>query len=173
MEKLVSSKYVIDELTKNKSVFKILLNNLPKELYMWRSAPQKWCLLEVLCHLHDVECEDFRARIKHVLENPEKPMSPTDPPGWVKSRKYIEQDYDTVLSEFVEERDISVKWLSRLIDPPLNNVYHHPEMGDISANKLFISWLAHDYLHIRQIAKIKYDYLKSIYEEDLSYAGEW
>jgi hypothetical protein len=38
---------------------------------------------------------------------------------------------------------------------------------------IFANWLAHDYLHIRQILRLKYEYLKSISEEDLSYAGEW
>ncbi len=40
--------------------------------------------------------------------------------------------------------------------------------------KMFLSnWLAHDYLHIRQITKLKYDYLKQLTNEDLNYAGNW
>jgi hypothetical protein len=35
------------------------------------------------------------------------------------------------------------------------------------------NWLAHDYLHIRQIIRIKYDYLKKTSGEILLYAGEW
>jgi hypothetical protein len=39
---------------------------------------------------------------------------------------------------------------------------------------LFLSnWLAHDYLHIRQIIKLKFDYLEKMTGEGLSYAGDW
>jgi hypothetical protein len=173
MEKIISVKSVIDELNKNKNVFKILLSNLSKEVCVWRSEPQKWCLLEILCHLYDEEREDFRARVKYILENPGQSLPSLDPDSWVQTRKYIEKDYETVLSEFVEEREISVKWLSRLADPSWNNISHNPQLGDISANRIFINWLAHDYLHIRQIIKLKYDYLKNGSDEDLSYAGNW
>jgi hypothetical protein len=33
--------------------------------------------------------------------------------------------------------------------------------------------MAHDLLHIRQITKLKYDYLKYLSGQGLSYAGDW
>ena len=38
---------------------------------------------------------------------------------------------------------------------------------------MLTNWLAHDYLHIRQIIKLKFDFLKDQSDEHLSYAGEW
>ena len=35
------------------------------------------------------------------------------------------------------------------------------------------NWLAHDYLHIRQIIRLKFAYLQQLSKEDLSYAGNW
>jgi len=43
----------------------------------------------------------------------------------------------------------------------------------MTASMFFSNWLAHDYLHIRQITRLKYDYLKQLTNEDLSYAGTW
>jgi hypothetical protein len=169
----MKEKYIITELHRNADVFKKLLNNVPEEIYLWRQNEKKWCMLGIICHLYDEEREDFRARVKLVLENPQLPANPINPVGWVTERKYIEQNYNTVLANFLNERNISVEWLNQLKDPIWGNVYTHPKIGDLSAKMFLINWLAHDYLHIRQIIKLKYDYLKEISGENLSYAGEW
>src|SRR4029077_11108769 len=72
---IMNTKYIIDELKSNKIVFKVILENLDEKVYRWKFAPEKWNILEVLGHLHDEEREDFRARVKHTLENPELPLS--------------------------------------------------------------------------------------------------
>jgi len=77
-----------------------MLFGLTKEMYLWKPAPEKWCLLEIVCHLYDEEREDFRARTRHVLETPTDTLPPIDPQGWVGSRKYIHQDYPEVLNKF-------------------------------------------------------------------------
>lgn len=165
--------HVIQELSRNKVVFHSLFDKMYDQVFLWKPAPDKWCLLEILCHLHDEEREDFRTRLRHTLENPDAPMKRIDPAGWVLKRKYIEQDYPEVLNKFMNERDESIKWLNQLKDVPWNNIYHHPDLGDISAEMFLTNWLAHDYLHIRQISRTKYQYLKYISGHQLSYAGEW
>lgn len=169
----MNTKYIIDELTRNKIVFKDLLESLETELYLWKPAPEKWSILEVLCHLYDEEREDFRARVMHTLGNPEMPANPIDPVGWVISRKYMEQDYDNALQRLLSERDNSIAWLSNLKNANWDNTYQHPLLGNITAEMFLSSWLAHDYLHIKQITKIKYDYFKEISGDKISYAGDW
>ncbi len=169
----MNTKYIIEELKRNKIVFNDILENLEKEVYLWKPSPEKWCMLEVVCHLYDEEREDFRARVKLTLENPEMPANPIDPVSWVNSRKYIEQDYNNVLQRFLLERDISVAWLNDLKNAKWDNVYKHPLLGDITAEMFLSGWLAHDYLHIKQITKIKYDYFKEMSGDKIFYAGEW
>ncbi len=164
---------IIRSLERNKKIFIALLIELPSEEYLWRQAPGKWSLLEILCHLRDEEVEDFRTRVRYVLEDPSQTLPPIDPVGWVQERKYIEQNYRTVLNSFIDERERSVNWLRSLTEPKWDNSFLHPKFGPMSA-KLFLSnWLAHDLLHIRQINKLRFDYLKHISTEDLSYAGNW
>ena len=169
----MDTKYITGELVKNKAVFKSILENVDKPVYEWKPAAEKWSMLEVLCHLYDEEREDFRARVKHTLENPELPLSPIDPVGWVTARKYAEQDYNAVLQKFLSERDNSVAWLQSIVNPKWDNVHKHPKLGDLSAEMFLSSWLAHDYLHIKQITKIKYDYFKQLSGDKVGYAGEW
>lgn len=161
------------QLAENKKVFQAMLEELPSHMYLWRSKPDKWCLLEIICHLVDEEVDDFRTRVIHVLETPEEPFTPIDPEGWVLEREYLKQDYPEKLEEFIEERESSVTWLKSLESPQWKNTAQHPKLGPMTAKQLLANWLAHDYHHIRQINVVKYEYMKAHSLEDLGYAGKW
>lgn len=165
--------FFIHEFSGNRDLFEHLLAGTGPEERLWKQAPEKWCLLEILCHLYDEEREDFRARIQHVFTQPDQPLPPIAPEDWVTERKYTDQDFDLMLKKFLQERDASINWLRSLQDPPWDNAYIHPEFGEMKAKMFLANWLAHDYLHIRQITKLKYDYLKYLSGEDLNYAGNW
>ncbi len=169
----MSPKKITEELQRNKNVFRELLNNIPGESIHWSQNPEKWCLLEVICHLYDEEREDFRTRVKCVMEDPSLPPPSFDPLVWVEARKYKEQNYDRVLSSFLKERENSVEWLKSIKDPEWANAYVHPKLGPMSVYLFLTNWLAHDYLHIRQIIRLKFDYLKWKSGESLNYAGDW
>ncbi|MFZ5555060.1 MAG: DinB family protein [Bacteroidota bacterium] len=164
---------IINSLEKNKPVFQSLLAETENDLITWKPSPEKWCLLEIVCHLYDEEREDFRARVKHTLETPFNPLPPIDPQGWVTSRNYMEWNYEETVKKFLTEREQSVQWLKSLNEPQWKNAYQHPKFGAMSAGMFLSNWLAHDYLHVRQIIKLKFDYLKHISGENLKYAGEW
>ncbi|WP_271785261.1 DinB family protein [Aquimarina algiphila] len=164
---------IINGLSENSAVFKQLLSGLTEEIHLWKLNPDKWCLLEIICHLHDEEIYDFRARTRHVLEKPTEGLPAIDPLGWVKNRKYIKQNYNDKLAEFLKEREQSVKWLQSLSNPKWDNTYEHAKFGKMTAKMFLSNWLAHDYLHIRQITKLKYDYLKQLTNENLIYGGYW
>ena len=108
---------VVEELARNRDAFKHLLEGVPEPQRAWRPAPDKWNLHEVVCHLYDEEREDFRARVRSTLEDPEREWAGIDPEGWVKSRDYAAKDYATTLSGFLDERDASLVWLRSLENP--------------------------------------------------------
>ena len=88
----------LQQFSQNTVAFVSLLSGASDEEYLWRPAPGKWCLLEIVCHLCDEERDDFRARVRHVLETPDQPMPPIDPPGWVTERKYLAQNFEEMLN---------------------------------------------------------------------------
>ena len=164
---------IIIELEVNGDIFKNLFTGMTEEEYLWRSSSDQWCLLEILCHLYDEEREDFRARTRHLLEHPQAPFLGIDPVNWVKDRKYIKQDYEDKLELFLKERSDSIAWIRTLVYPQWNNSYDHPSFGIMTAKMFLSNWLAHDYLHLRQILGLKFSYHKEVSGESLSYAGEW
>ncbi len=167
--------WITGELERHSDIYRFYLGGLTPEEYHWRPAPDKWSLLEIVCHLYDEEREDFRARVRHVLETPEAQMPGIDPPGWVSERRYAEQDFDEKLEQFLTEREQSVAWLRALEDnePAWDNEYDHPQLGILTAAQLLANWLAHDYFHFRQITRLRYQYLHERTGQDLSYAGAW
>jgi hypothetical protein len=169
----MNSDYIISQLKANQSVFREIFSTIPEDLIYWKSSPEKWNLLEIVCHLYDEEREDFRARLNHVLTDPSRPLPKIDPVDWVISRKYADRNFNEEVINFLSERQSSVEWLLSLKNPAYDNAFIHSRFGPLSG-KLFLSnWLAHDYLHIRQVLKIKYDYFKSVSNEKLDYAGQW
>ena len=164
---------IIKQLDSNQEVFKNLLINKTKEEYLWRPQPKKWCLIEIVCHLIDEECEDFRTRVKCVLENPLKELPKIDPEGWVLERDYISQNYEQKVTDFINERKKSIIWLNSLENANWGNEFMHQTRGAMSAKLFLINWLAHDYLHIRQIIRYQYEFLKEQTHIDLQYAGNW
>ena len=164
---------IIAELDQNRAVFNSLLSQVTKEQITWKAPPDKWCLLEVVCHLHDEECEDFRARTKHVLVAPDQPLPPINPVGWVTERKYMKQNVEEMLGKFIDERTNSIQWLGSLSSPNWNRAYEHPKFGAMSARMFLNNWLAHDYFHFRQITRLKYEHLRAEGGQPLDYAGPW
>lgn len=165
--------YLFHQLSRHRAVFHDLLEGLGEAEMRWKPAPDKWCALEVVCHLHDEEREDFRARVRHILETPTAPLPPIDPPGWVSARRYMEQDFAATLQKFLAERDDSVHWLWSLEIAPWRNAHPHPRVGPMTADLVLVNWVAHDLHHIRQINNLKHGYLASISSEPLDYAGTW
>ncbi|MFN8351759.1 MAG: DinB family protein [Flavobacteriales bacterium] len=161
------------QLERHANVFTALLTEMAPIEFRWKPAPEKWCPLEVLCHLLDEEREDFRARLRSTLENPEAPWPKIDPAAWVTERRYMEQDFGTALRDFRTERNASLAWLRGLDLAPWTNAYQHPKVGPVSCELLLTNWVAHDLLHIRQLTALRYAYLKAHTTVPLDYAGTW
>ena len=164
---------IIDQLKLHQNIFIGHFAGISEKEYAWRPRPDHWNLLEIACHLYDEEREDFRTRLQNCLENPGTQPPSINPPEWVKSRKYAERDFAETVSKFIRERRQNIRWLKSLIEPNWANSYQHPHFGELSAGFFLRNWLAHDLLHIRQITRVKYLYLKEFGGFEIEYAGNW
>jgi len=141
----------------------------------FRPPSGAWSILEVVNHLVDEERDDFRARLRQTLEQPQPAWPPIDPEGWARQRRYNERALAESVAVFVQERRTSVEWLRSLPSTTdWSRAYQHPRFGPIHAGDLLAAWAAHDALHLRQIAKRLYE-LAGCDGEPFSarYAGEW
>lgn len=164
---------IILHLNSNIKLFKNLLADISPDEIIFKPSEDKWSLLEIVCHLNDEEKDDFKPRLEKILRQDSEWKS-IDPQGWVISRKYAEKDFTKTLDNFFEERKKSVEWLNSLKIKDWNVKVVHPKLGEFTAFQMLANWLAHDYLHMRQIIKLKYQILGSdLNENELRYAGDW
>ncbi|NNK72307.1 MAG: DinB family protein [Flavobacteriaceae bacterium] len=166
-------KLIIEQLQNNKTTFESLLDGIDDDMQLWKPDPESWCMLEILCHLVDEERLDFRFRAKFILEKPGVIPPPFNPLNWVTEHRYMDQDFEIKRIEFSKERADSLNWLKSLNTPDWNLFFTHPKLGKMTAGYYINNWLAHDYLHIKQIIKRKFDYLKFKSGHNLDYAGTW
>jgi hypothetical protein len=165
--------FIINELERNLTVFQSMLENNSSEESLFKPSPDKWGLLEIVCHLVDEEVHDFRARVRTALDEKQYPFHAIDPVGWVTERKDLEQNYKVKVAEWLVEREDSINWLKSLENPDWKSTFEHVDFGLVSTDHFLANWLAHDYIHIRQINRTKRAYLDSMTNEDLAYAGKW
>ncbi len=151
-----------------------LYDHLPEELLRWKPAPERWSLLEIVNHLADEEVLDFRTRIERTLRDPSEAWPSISPQDWVLERKYNERDPAASLDRFLEERKKSLAWLRTQRSAAWSNVYVHPKAGPLSARMLLANWIAHDFLHARQMLRLHHERLALLAApESLDYAGPW
>jgi len=165
--------FYIERLSHTANVIAGLTKGVSPELARWKPAADRWSIVEVVNHLDDEERDDFRARIDGILHRPAQPLPPIDPPRWAVERKYNERDLVESLSRFLAEREKSLEWLRALDRPNWSAEYQLPH-GTIRAGDILASWAAHDLLHIRQLAKLHWEYVGRESEPFRTvYAGEW
>lgn len=165
--------FVAKQLDKNKNIIYNLLAGSSEKEYRWKQADEKWNLLTIICHLYDEERDDFRTRFKNVIERPDKRPPSFDPIAWITEREYEKQNFEEKLALFLMERDKSISYLNNLKDPNLNQGYQYKDYGLVDGTFFLANWLSHDYLHIKQITRLKYDYVTNLSNRKVDYAGTW
>ena len=165
---------LIDRLERFADVLPEVVGGLSPEDARWRPDENSWSILEIVTHLADEEVEDFRRRVELTLRDPDAPWPPIDPAGWAVERRYNEGSLADVLERWVAARRASVQWLRGLRDPDWAKTHQHPTLGSMRAGEVLVAWVAHDALHLRQVAKRLYQMTKrdgGEYPPD--YAGSW
>lgn len=167
--------YFIARLAENRKAFESLAAGVSVEQARWKPAPEKWSIAEVFGHLYDEETEDFRQRLRLLLERPGETWPQINPQGWVTEREYNNRDLRELLARFLSERERSLVWLKTLDASGVDwsARYERPQ-SDLRAGDLLASWLAHDFLHLRQLSRLHWEYtMMQAAPFSTAYGGSW
>ena len=158
----------------NAETIRNMVQGIILEQARWKPNPDSWSILEVINHLYDEEREDFRQRLDLILHHPDQDWPAIDPQGWVTARQYNQRDLHASLANFLDERQKSLNWLQGLENPNWRSAYNHPQVGPFYAADMLAAWLAHDFLHIRQLTELHYAYhAQQMRQYRVDYAGDW
>jgi hypothetical protein len=165
--------YLKRQLALNRDRVAALARGISEDLACWKPDQESWSILEVICHLADEEEFDFPVRLQMILDKSEKDWPEIDPGGWVTERKYSEADLFKTLNRYMGLRNEALAWLDTIENPDWDIVYESP-FGEISAGDMFVSWVTHDLMHLRQLIELQRFYLvEQAKPYHLDYAGDW
>ncbi|MBV9761356.1 MAG: DinB family protein [Acidobacteriaceae bacterium] len=112
------------------------------------SAPGKWTVSQILCHLADTEIA-FAFRLRQALAEPRHVIQPFDQDAW--GRGYSKLNGRAALDTFVALRHWNIALLSGLAPDDFSKAVTHPERGDMTFRTLVETMAGHDLNHLRQL----------------------
>jgi len=139
------------ELGRLPGVLDALLAGCDEEAARTRPAPGEWSPVEILCHLRDEETEDFGARVRVIVDGAAE-FTRIDPERWAKERRYREASLPDALEALRTRRRASLDLLASAATDTLAGSRPHGRLGRLSGLDLLAAWVAHDRIHLAQLA---------------------
>ena len=139
------------ELARLPGVLDLLVGDLDDATWRARPVPPEWAPIEIVCHLRDEETEDFGVRVRVILEGGTR-FAPIDPARWVEERRYRDASPREALEALRARRAASLELLGAVAAERLLGAVEHRTLGRLSGLDLLVAWVAHDRLHLRQLA---------------------
>lgn len=122
---------------------------LPGEKWHCQPKHGEWCLVEIMCHLRDVERDINHPRLKTILTEDNPFIAGVVSDKWVEERKYATQDGKLALAEFTRARIETLEILSG-INTEWFRPARHAIFGPTMLRELVKFMVEHDQAHIRQ-----------------------
>ena len=121
----------------------------------WRKRPieGEWSLLEIMCHLRDLEAEVNLPRFE-LLGNSVNPFIPgVDSDRWAAERHYNEQDESNIYADFCSSRSKLLRVVRPYTSDDWQMPLRHSFFGPTTRLELAKFIAAHDQDHVQQIAQ--------------------
>ena len=165
---------IVRQLADNAEAMRALVQTIPEAQAHWKPSAETWCLKEVMGHLYNEERIDFRKHLKEMLNDPPKPW------GEFRREELVSvENCRQALEGFIIEREASIAWLKALESPDWD-IKSQASFGPLSSNitlsagDVLVSWVEHDFLHIRQMTELLYAWnAKQASPYSVDYAGGW
>lgn len=116
-----------------------------------RPTPDAWSLVEIICHLRDVEREVHRPRFQVLAETENPFISGVDADQWAEPRDYFHQDGRAALADFIAARQETLALLQSLPDEAWPREARHAFFGQTTLHELLYLVIQHDRVHWQQI----------------------
>ena len=145
----------LDTAAKSPQQIATAVSGLPDEILRYKPAPGKWCILEVLGHLADIEIV-YAHRFRQMLADKDPIIAPIDHDAWARSLDYLETPAPELVALYGLNRHHTVQLLRRLRPGDLDKGAYHPEFNrKVTVAELLEKLSAHGPNHLQQIEKLK------------------
>jgi hypothetical protein len=146
----------LDTLEATPAQLKAALKGLPKKLLLWTPAPGKWSILEIVCHMRDMEEHAYLARYRRILAEDEPALPDIDGDQWALERDYRGQRLPEVLRDWVRLRKETLRLLKKVKADQWSRRGIHETAGPLGVDDfLRRQAVGNDEAHLGQIVAIK------------------
>lgn len=115
----------------------------------WEGIPsERFTAIEQVCHVHDIETEGYRERIRRTLEEPHPLLPSIDSEPLAVERRYGDADADAVLASFREARAQTVATIAQLDEAQLARTAVFEGYGPLTLRSLVHYLCSHDQQHL-------------------------
>jgi hypothetical protein len=145
----------IDILARTPAVVAAMLRGLPEHWAGAHEGGDTWSPYDVVGHLIHGERADWLARARIIMEHGEsRPFTPFNRVAQFEESKG--RTLADLLDEFATLRARRLRELAemRLTDADLDRRGRHPVFESVTLRQLLATWVAHDFDHIVQIARV-------------------
>lgn len=170
---MINLEDIIRQLIANSEAILALVQTISEEQAQWKPNSETWSLEEVMGHVYNEERIDFRKHLKEMFNNPPIPW------GEIPHEYITGKNCHQALEGFTSERKATIDWLRGLKSPNweirAQSTFGPSETKiTISAGDVLVSWVEHDFLHLRQIIELLHAWnVKNASPYSVDYAGGW
>ena len=120
-----------------------------------KPAPDKWCILEILGHLADIEVL-YGYRLRQMLADKEPVIAPIEQDDWARNLGYLEAAPAELLGAYQAARRANLRLLRRIkLDDLAKGAFHPERKRKVTVEELIGMMAGHDPNHRGHIERLK------------------
>lgn len=128
---------------------------LPDKALRFKPAPEKWCILEILAHLADMEIV-LGYRMRQMLADTKPVIAPLDQDAWARHLGYMETPPAELVAFYGIARHHNLRLLRRVKPADYSKSAHHPEFQrEMTVEEIAQRIGVHGANHLAQIEALK------------------
>lgn len=136
------------------------IHEIPKEMWNFKPAPNKWSVHEIIIHMADSEANSF-SRARKIICEPGSTIMVYDQDIWAIKTKYHNQSTDDALELFKNLRKMTYDIIKDLPDSTWSNYIIHPENGKMTLDDWLNVYENHVKVHVNQMKRNLNEWQKS------------
>jgi hypothetical protein len=131
------------------------VSSLPEEVLRYKPSPEKWCVLEILGHLADVEII-YGYRLRQMLADTKPVIAPLDQDAWARNLGYVEAPPAELVAFYGVARHHNLRVLRRVKPADYSKGAFHPELQrEVTVAEIVERLGGHGASHLQQIERLK------------------
>jgi len=142
----------LDLLAATPGILRGLMCELSGDDALWKPAPDRFSIAEVLAHLSHTEGHCYRYRVDRLLAEDRPLFEDFDARDF--RHLYRDADPEDSFDHFEEQRETNLEYLRELDAPAGARIARHPDAGEFTLAQMLHTWALHDLGHVRQIAEL-------------------